>query len=376
MNNLHIPFVDLNRIPKKLSREIDTEVKKVLSDKDFILGKKVEEFEKAFVSYLGVKYCIGVASGTDALMLSQIALGIGPGDEVIVPAMTFFASVAPTLYLHAKPVLVDVDSDLPLIDPSKIEKALSKKTKAIIVVHLHGFPADMEKIMAISRKYKIPIIEDACQAHGSIIKLKHKSDEWKKAGSIGDIGCFSFYPAKNLGGVGDGGVIATNNADLAQKIRMLRNYGQKQKYHHDIVGYNSRLDTIQATVLLAKLPYLDQWNKSRRESANFYNKLLLQPEITYSKERMEHQGNYHIYGIRTKKRDGLLAFLKSRKIDCGIHYPYPLHMLPALKDLKYKKGDFTNAERFAEETVSLPMFQNMKRKELIYIKNMIEEFFQ
>jgi dTDP-4-amino-4,6-dideoxygalactose transaminase len=410
MNKItRVPFVDLNRsINTLLQKRIEKRIKGVIEKNDFILGSCVSEFEKEYAKYLGVKYCIGVASGTDAIMLSLLALGISQNDEVIVPAMSFFATVSPLLYIKAKPVFVDIEKETPLIDPIQIEQAITKRTKAIIVVHLHGTPADMDRILSIGRKYKIPIIEDACQGHGAEIQITQLTNnpinqlsnklppkrnprfcnsdkignrigtitQWRKVGSIGDVGCFSFYPAKNLGAYGDGGAVLTDNEETAERIKMLRNYGQKEKYNHLILGYNSRLDTLQGAVLLEKLPYLDKWNESRRKSAEVYLKLLERQSLGIMKESKDKKGNYHIFGIRTNKRDKLKKFFDSSGIGCGIHYPSALHMLKALKFLGYNLGDFPNAEKFAQETLSLPMFPFLKEEEIEYTTDKIKKFLE
>lgn len=366
---MKIPFVGLNRLPQRLTKDIKKRIARVIETSDFILGKEVEQFEKEFAEYVGTRYAIGVASGTDALLLSLIALGIQPGDEVIVPAMTFIASVSPVVQIGAKPVVVDILPDKPLIDPSLIERAITKRTRAIIAVHLYGFPCDMDRILSIARHHKLYVIEDACQAHGS-------SYHGKNMGSFGDVGCFSFYPSKNLGAYGDAGAIVTSDKTITQKVTMLRNHGQVTKYRHEILGYNSRLDTLQAIVLRKKLAYLDRWNEQRRKIARWYHDDLKHLPMVGMNEDPKTTANHHIYAIKTSRRDALLNFLKSKHIDCGIHYPKPIHLLKPFSFLEYRKGDFPNAEKFARETLSLPMFPGLTKNEVDYTANRMKQYFK
>lgn len=364
-----IPFVDLGRQPKDLKTEIKKKIDEIINSSDFILGKEVGLFEKEFARYIGTKYCIGVASGTDAILLSLRALGIGSEDEVIVPAFTFVATVSPLIMLGAKPVFVDIEDNLPLIDVSKIEKAITPKTKAIIPVHLYGFPAKMTIIMDLAKKYNIKIVEDACQAHGSEFR-------GRKMGSFGDVNAFSFYPSKNLGAWGDAGAITTSDKNLYEKLLSLRHHGQREKYIHLLVGYTSRLDTVQAAVLKQKLKYLDSFNKERREIAQIYDNLLKDLPLRTLHEENNTKGNYHIYAIRTKKRNELFEFLNKKGISCGIHYPAPLYLQPALKNLNYKEGDFPNSEAMAKECLSLPIFPGMTSKEAKMVVSSIKEFYK
>lgn len=366
-DHVNIPFVDLSREPDALRAQILKRIDGVATRGSYILGAQVEAFEEAFARYLGVQHCIGVASGTDAILLSLVALGISKGDEVIVPAMTFIATVSPLIHLGIKPVLVDIAADVPTVDVTNIEKAITGKTKAIIPVHIHGHPVDMERIMQIARKHILFVIEDAAQAHGSEIKLK--------AGAIGDVGCFSFYPSKNLGAWGDGGMIATNSEGIAHRVRLLRDHGQKKKYVHTAVGYNSRLDAIQAVVLQAKLPLLDEWNTKRRTIAVLYNRLLRDLPVRLPIQREGVQTNYHVYQIRTKRRNDIHEYLEKQGIGTSYHYPIALHLQPAFKYLGYKKGSFPQSELFATETLSLPMFPYLTKKEVKLISAAIHAFF-
>lgn len=369
---MKIPFVNLARQVEGISSHIEKSILEVYRRGDFILGKEVSLFEEEFSKFIGAKYGVGVGSGTDALLLGLKAIGVGKGDEVIVPAMTFIATILPIVDLGGKPILVDVLPGVPLIDPSQIEKAITKKTKAIIPVHIHGFVCDMEKIIQIAKKHNIKILEDACQAHGSFINIKGK---WQMAGDLGDMAAFSFYPAKNLGGLGDGGMITTSNRNYYDTIRLLRNYGEREKYHHMKVGYNSRLDTLQAAVLRIKLKRLLKQNEMRRKAANLYDRLLGDLPIDLSTGGIKVRGNYHIYQIQTDYRDELQRYLKSKNIFCGIHYPVAIHMQPALQMLGYKADDFPNALKFAQRTLSLPMFAGIKSGEIKYVSSEIHRFF-
>lgn len=363
-----IPFIDLKRQHSLLGPQIETSIKKIINKGDFILGTEVMLFEKKFAQYCQTKYAVGVACGTDAILLALKALGIGESDEVIIPVNTFIATALPVISLGATPIFVDVDKKTYNIDTAKIEEKITKKTKAIIPVHLYGQVANMDKIMSLAKKYKLYVIEDACQAHGSEYK-------GKKAGSFGDIACFSFYPGKNLGAYGDAGAITTNNKTLSEKIKILRNVGQKEKYRHIELGYNSRLDTIQAAVLAIKLPHLNIWNEKRRQHAALYEKLLSGLNITLPYEPDENLSNYHLYVIRTSKRNDLLSYLKEQDIHCGIHYPIPLHLQPCMKNLGYKKGDFPIAEMYAEKIISLPMFPELTEREIEQIATQIRKFY-
>lgn len=367
--NLMIPLVDLKIKSKTIQSQINQSISNVIKSSNFIFGEDVIRFEEEFANYIGRKYCVSVGSGTDAILLSLLALGVGPGDEVIVPAMTFIASVTPILFSGAKAVLVDISDDLPIINAEKIEKAISKNTKAILVVHLHGIPCNMDEIGNIARKHDLKIIEDACQAHGSLYKNK-------KAGSFGLISAFSFYPAKNLGAFGDGGAVVLSDKLLVAKIKMLRNHGEKNKYHHYIKGFNTRLDSIQAAVLRVKLRYLDYWNNKRRRNAHTYFKYLKHPQINIPKETTNSSFNYHIFGIRTKLRNELMQYLKQNGVICAVHYPLPVHLHRALKSMGYTIGDFPNAEKFAKETLSLPLYPELKEQEIKKVCNLIFKFYK
>ncbi|KKS75302.1 MAG: Pleiotropic regulatory protein [Candidatus Gottesmanbacteria bacterium GW2011_GWC2_42_8] len=332
-----------------------------------------------FWGHTGVKFAVGVASGTDALMLSMQALGINnPGEEVIMPANSYPTAFA-VVSTGARPRLVDIDGSFN-IDPLKIEKAITAKTRAIIAVHLFGQPADLQKIMQTANKYNLPLIEDCAQAHGAVYKnptlpsgLRGAS---KKVGSIGKIGCYSFYPTKNLGAFGDGGMIVTNDEELFKKIKLLRMYGEEERYKSVLQGRISRLDEIQAAILSVKLQYLDKWNERRREIAGKYRSHLenspcrLPPALPFTKHV------YHLFVIRTKKRDLLKNYLEKKGIATGIHYPVPIHLVPSFKSLGYKEGDFPESEKAAKEILSLPMFPELKDSEIVKVAQEINSFLE
>ncbi|OGZ17793.1 MAG: erythromycin biosynthesis sensory transduction protein eryC1 [Candidatus Nealsonbacteria bacterium RBG_13_37_56] len=362
-----INFVDLKRQYSGIKQEIDLAIKEVLENTDFILGEPVAKFEKNFADYCKVKYCVGASSGLDALKLSLKALGIEPEDEVITVANTFIATALAISDCGAKPVLVDCNQLDYNIDIDKIESAITEKTKAIIPVHLYGQPADMDPIIELAKKHNLYVIEDACQAHGAEYK-------GRRVGGIGRIGCFSFYPGKNLGAYGDGGAITTDDPELAEKIRILRNCGQQEKYNSILKGNNCRLDSIQAAVLNVKLKYLDKWNEQRRQNAKLYNELLnKESNIMIPNEREGVKHVYHLYVIRTELREKLIKELNFRGISTGIHYPIPIHLQAAYKDLGYIRGSFPNAEAFSEKIVSLPMFPELKKEEIEFIAKNIKE---
>ncbi len=366
-----IPLVDLKAQYLSLKPEIDQAIQRVIDNTDFILGKEVELFEREFASFSETEYGIGVASGTEALHLSLLALGISSGDEVITAANTFVATVLGIYYTGARPVLVDINSDNYNLDVSFIENVITKRTKAIIPVHLFGQPADMDPIMEIAREHNLKVIEDACQAHGA----KYKG---KKVGSIGNVGCFSFYPGKNLGAYGDGGIVLNNDEKIAQKIRILRNYGSRKKYYHEFKGFNSRLDTLQAAILRVKLRHLDEWNRKRIRNGLLYSSLLkdIKEVITPQfREDSDYSHVFHLYVVRVEKRDRLLDFLDKKGIRCGIHYPVPLHFQEAYEDLGYKEGDFPIAEKLSKEILSLPMYPELTEEEIIYVVESIKEFY-
>lgn len=361
-----IEFSDLGKLHREIDGQINQVIKKVIKRSDFILGKEVSLFEKEFAKFCHCRYAVGVSSGTSALFLALKSLGIKNNDEVIVPAFTYIATALAVTYTGAKPVFVDIDEKTYNINPVRIVKSITKNTKAIIPVHLYGQPANMPEILKIAKKYSLKIIEDAAQAHGATIKMS--DGEWQKVGSIGDIGCFSFYPSKNLGALGDGGIVVTNDKEIYKKLLMLRNYGRVSKYDHAIIGYNARLDTLQAAILREKLKKLDTWNNMRRSAANIYDRLLKGTGgviIPYVSSDVRHV--YHVYAIRIKNRDEVYMRLKENGIGAIIHYPIPLHLQEAYKGLGYKRSDFSVSERVAQEIISLPMYPHLKEAEIKFV---------
>ncbi|NOX54770.1 MAG: DegT/DnrJ/EryC1/StrS family aminotransferase [Planctomycetes bacterium] len=356
-----IPFVDLGAQYESIKHEIDEAIRGVLESRCFILGPQLDEFERTFASYCGAQHCIGVASGTDALHLMLRGLGIGPGDEVIVPAFTFVATALGVSLAGATPVLVDVRREDALIDPEKIPAAITDRTKAILPVHLYGRCADMDRIHQIAADAGLLVLEDAAQAHGA----KYKG---KRAGSLGHAAAFSFYPGKNLGAYGDGGAITTDNDELAERIRLLRNWGSRKKYYHEEVGLNSRLDTLQAAVLSTKLNYLDEWNKRRRQHAMMYDQLLADKhEFVRPRESTGTEPVYHLYVVRCAKRDEVVRSLQETGIQAGIHYPFPLHRLGAYQHLIRPGAHFPEADSWAAECLSLPMYPELTQSQIEYV---------
>lgn len=362
----NIPAVDLKRQYYSIEEEVDNAIKGVLESGYFILGENVKLFEKEFSKYCNAEFGIGVASGTDALQIALRAYDVGASDEVITVSNTAFPTAIAISYTGAKPVFVDIDETY-TIDALKIKEKISSKTKVILPVHLYGQPADIYPILEIAEKFGLYVIEDACQAHGTEYK-------GKKVGSIGDIGCFSFYPTKNLGAYGDGGFVTTNNEELAERIKLLRDYGQTERYNHVIKGYNSRLDEIQAAVLRVKLKKLDKWNEVRRKNAKLYNELL-SGKVIVPIERENSKHVYHLYVIRTKYRDEMRKWLKSKGIPTDIHYPTPIHLQKAYADLGLEKGSLPVTEKYANEILSLPLYPTLTTEKIEYIGDKINNFF-
>ncbi|WAM32938.1 DegT/DnrJ/EryC1/StrS family aminotransferase [Caldicellulosiruptor morganii] len=363
-----IPLIDLKRQYTMLSHEIMHALDEVLQSGQYILGPKVLEFEKECSEYLNVKHCIGVGNGTDALVIALESLGIGNGDEVITTPFTFFATAEAIVRVGAKPVFVDIDPLSYNINAEEIEKKITSKTKAIIPVHIFGQVCDMGRIVEIAKNYNLYIIEDACQAFGA-------EYEGKKAGTIGDVGCFSFFPTKNLSGFGDGGLIVTNNDEVAERARMLRQHGSKKKYYNEIIGFNSRLDEIQAAMLLVKLKYIDHWNKKRTEIAQKYNQGLKLEGITLPAKANDYERGhiYHLYVLQHEKRDLIISYLSQKGISTGIYYPVPLHLTKALQFLGYKEGDFKVSEEVSKKAFAIPMFPELTDQEIEYIISSINE---
>lgn len=363
-----IPFVDLIKQYRSLKPEIDRVLIKNLFTGEFILGKENIRFEAEFASFCGVKFAVGVDSGLSALDLGIRSLDIGKNDEVIVPVNSFIASASAVTFTGAKPVFVDCREDSFNIDLDKAEKLITGKTKALLIVHLCGRLADVDSAKKLAKKYKLFLIEDACQAHGSAIG-------GKRAGSFGDVAAFSFYPGKNLGAYGDGGMLTTNNPKVRDKVKLMRHYGQRIKNVHTLLGWNKRLDNIQAAILRIKLKRLSKWNRQRILNARLYDKLLKSLPVITPQETQNQESNYHLYIIRVKKRDELAKYLSNKGIQTGIHYPIPIHLQPAYSDLGYNSGDFPVAEKLAKEILSLPMFPELEKNEINYICRQIARFY-
>ncbi len=362
-----IPFLDLREQHKFFREEIDSKLERIIYESsNFILGEEVSKFEKEFSSYCSSRYAVGVNSGTDALKLALIAFGIGHGEEVVLPVNTAIPCGMAIKDVNAEPHFVDINEDY-LIDVDKIEPAINEKTRVIMPVHLYGKCCNMGRIMEIAGKYNLKIIEDCCQAHGT----RYRGEKVP----IGNIGCFSFYPSKNLGAWGDGGMIVTDNEEINNKIKLLRNYGQSSKYHADILGINSRLDEIQATILRVKLKHLDGFNNKRRELAKLYNDLLEDLKEIKTQD-YNPENNYHLYVIRTRNRDELMSYLKDKQIGTLIHYPIPLHLQKAFSYLKHKEGDFPKAEEFSKEILSLPMYPELRKNEVEDVCREIKKYFR
>lgn len=370
MDAVRVNIAELVAQYASVKEEIEEAVLRVLRSGRYILGENVKALENELARYCDVEHVIGVNSGTDALWLSLMALGVGPGDEVIVPAFTIIVDAAVVCQLKAKPVFVDIDPSTFNLDSNRLEERITERTKAIIVVHLYGQMADMDPILAVARCHGIGVIEDACQAIGAQYK-------GRKAGSIGDVGCFSFYPTKNLGTYGDGGLITTNDQALAEKIRLLCSHGDIGQYNHVVIGHNSRLDEIQAAILRVKLRRIDAWNNARRENAHHYSSALRNiKDLITPKEHSKCYHVYHQYTIRTSQRDELGSFLRQRGVSNFVYYPIPLHLQKALAHFGYCKGAFLESERVAQKVLSIPVYAELERAKLNYVIEQIKHFFQ
>ncbi len=348
-----IPFLDLKAQYASLKSEIDAAVLGVLASAQYVLGEEVAQFEREFAAYCGTKHAIAVNTGTSALHLALLAAGVGPGDEVITVPFTFVATASAICYVGATPVFVDVEPVTLTMDPLQLEAAITPRTKAILPVHLYGQMADLDAIKAIADRHDIPVIEDACQAHGA-------EDKGRRAGSIGVSGCFSFYPGKNLGACGEGGIVVTNDDEHARTIRMLRDWGQEQRYHHALKGFNYRMDGIQGAILRVKLRHLEDWTEARRAHAKRYSSLLKgSPEVKTPVEIEGRRHVYHVYAVRCRDRDALQRHLQAEGVQTGLHYPIPVHLQKAHADLGYKAGDFPVSEVAARTVLSLPIYPEM-----------------
>lgn len=361
-----VPLVDLKAQYRAIKEEIDEAVLCVLARTDFIQGEDVPFFEKEFAAFCNTKEAVGVSSGTEALRLALLSYGIGPGDEVITTPFTFIATAEAISQVGARPVFVDIDPRSFNLDPAKLEAAITGRTKAVIPVHLYGRPADMAPIMSIASAYNLKVIEDAAQAHGATYR-------GEPVGTIGDVGTFSFYPGKNLGAYGDAGIVVTNDPDVAESIRMLRDHGQRQRYEHLYLGYNARLDTIQAAVLRVKLRHLPAWNNRRKAIAAMYQELLQECGLEFPSEDESVEPVYHLFVVRTPYREHLQGALSAAGIATGVHYPIPLHMQPAYRHLRYRPGSFPESERAAREVLSLPMYPELSDEQVFMIAQTLRE---
>ena len=366
---MQVPFLDLQAQYKAIQPEIDASVLRVLQSQHFILGPEVERCEQEIAEYCGCAYACGVSSGTDALLLALMAEGIGRGDEVITTAYTFFATAGSIARTGATPVFVDINAQTCNIDPQKIESRITKRTKAIIVVHLFGQMTDMDPILDIARAHNLVVIEDAAQAIGA-------EYQGKRAGSLGHYGCFSFFPSKNLGAAGDGGMVVTSDQKRVQKLKILRSHGAQPKYFHTYIGGNFRLDALQATIVRTKLQFLDNWIEQRQKRAHIYNRLLHSiPMVQMPHTRMQRH-TFNSYIVQVPKRNALMAFLTERGIQTQIYYPLPLHLQQCFSSLRHKKGDFPVSEKAAQETLALPIYPELTNQQQEYVVCCIREFYQ
>jgi dTDP-4-amino-4,6-dideoxygalactose transaminase len=362
-----IPLVDLKAQYRGIKDEIDRAIANVLESGQFILGNEVAAFEQDFAAYCGAAHCVGLNSGTSALHLALLAAGVGPGDEVITVPFTFVATVAAIHYTGATPVFVDIDPVSYTMDPCILERAITARTRAIVPVHLYGQPADMDPILEIAQRHGKIVLEDAAQAHGA----EYKS---RRVGSLGEIGCFSFYPGKNLGAYGEGGAIITNNPEYAGSIRALRDWGQSRRYYHDLRGFNYRMEAMQGAILRVKLRHLERWTHARRHKAILYHAALADAGIGLPAEMPYARHVYHVFAIRTSNRDSMMQSLADAGVQAGIHYPIPLHLQPAYADSRYKAGDFSISEQIAKEVLSLPMFPEMTKEQIDTVAAIIHNF--
>ena len=368
MRKINVPFASFKPMHDELKEQLEQAYHNVMERSYFIQGCECEEFEKEFAAYCESKYCVGVATGLDALYLILKAYGIGCGDEVIVPSNTFIATALAVSYVGAMPIFVEPEISTYNINPQKIEEAVTERTKAIMAVHLQGRAADMDSIQLIAKKHSLKVIEDAAQAHGTLYK-------GKKVGSLGDAAAFSFYPGKNLGAMGDGGAVVTNDRELADKVRALGNYGSDYKYHHIYQGTNSRLDEMQAAFLRTKLPQLDRWNQDRKAIAKRYFEEITNPELVLPMQpNDEYDHIYHVFAIRCNRRDELEEYLKNYGIATVKHYPIPMHMQPCYEELGIKEGDLPIAEEISRTILSIPMYYGMTEEEVTYVINVLNAF--
>ena len=365
----NVPYLDLPAQMKPLRKEIDAAIARTLDNCSFCLGPDVAQFEKDFAKYCGAENCIAYNSGTSALHIAMMLLNIGPGDEVISTPTTFVATSWAISYVGAKPVYVDIDDATFNLDPAKVEKAITPRTKCILPVHLYGHPVDLDPLLAIAKKHNLPLVEDAAQAHAA----KYKG---KVVGTFGAMSCFSFYPGKNLGAYGEGGAIVTNNAAFNTRARALREHGSTQRYYHDEVGFNYRMEGIQGAVLGVKLKHLDTWTRERRRVAHRYHEMLAGTPLQLPREADYAESAYHLYVVRHPRRDDLKRHLEANGIGCALHYPLPLHLQKCYASLGHKQGDFPVAEKAARECLSLPIYPELTEGQIQHVAEAIKGFFK
>ena len=367
VNDMKVPFSDFRPLEKEIESKLKVAFERVLTNSWYIKGEEDVQFEKAFAEYCGSRNCVGVGNGLDALMLSLKALEIGKGDEVILPANTYIATALAVSYVGATPVLIDADITTYNLDLKLVEQAITDRTKAIIPVHLYGRPCDMDAIMEIAHKHELYVVEDCAQAHGAVFK-------GRKVGTFGDVAGFSFYPGKNLGALGDAGAVLTNNDELAERVRCLGNYGSEKKYHHSYLGNNSRLDELQAAFLSVKLEILDKTNTFRKNVANRYLSEIRNQEVILPAINQDSESVWHVFAIRSNRRDELKRYLEEKGIITNIHYPIPIHLQKCYKDLGHHKGDYPVAEEISTSELSIPMYYGMKDEEITYVIDAINGF--
>jgi dTDP-4-amino-4,6-dideoxygalactose transaminase len=363
-----VPYLDLRAQMRPLRKEIDAAIARTLDNCSFCLGPDVAQFEKDFARFCGAEHCVGFNSGTSALHVAMLLLGVGRGDEVITTPMTFVATSWAISYVGATPVYVDIDDATFNLDPKRVERAITPRTKAVMPVHLYGQPCDLDPLLAICRKHKLPLVEDACQAHGA----KYRG---KNVGAFGEISGFSFYPGKNLGAYGEGGALVTNNAAFAARARALREHGSTVRYYHDEVGFNYRMEGIQGAVLGIKLKHLADWNAGRRRVAHRYHELLAGTPLQLPREADHTESAWHLYVVRHPRRDELKKHLEANGVGCALHYPLPLHLQKCYASLGHKPGDFPVAEKAARECLSLPIFAELTDEQIQRVAAVIKEFF-
>ena len=361
-----IPFLNLKAQYATIQPELEEAALKVLRSTRYVLGDEVAAFEEEFATYCGARHAIAVNSGTSALHLALLAAGVKAGDEVITSPFTFVATAAAIRYIGARPVFVDIDPASFTIDPALIEQAITERTRAIVPVHLYGQMADMDAIQAIARRHKLAVIEDACQAHGALY-------HGQRAGTLGLSGCFSFYPGKNLGACGEGGLVVTNDDEQARQMRMLRDWGQDRRYHHVVEGYNYRMDAIQGAVLRVKLRQLENWTEARRTRARLYTQLLTNSPVEPPRELAGHRHVWHIFAVRTRQRDALQQMLAREGVETGLHYPIPVHLQPSYADLGHRPGDFPEAEAAANSVLSFPIYPELSTREIEIVSELVRQ---